>query len=112
MLAERRRRHAPHFRCGSLSSLVSSRLAPTPKTQPSSNARPWTPSRRARSGCRAEKYEEAAAEFQKAVAIYPSFVLAHYGLGQSHMALKHYDDAVTAFSAARDAYYKLASLKV
>jgi len=60
---------------------------------------------------RAEKYAEAAAEFQKAVAIYPRFVLAHYGLGQSQMALKHYDDAVTAFSAARDAYYTMASMK-
>jgi tetratricopeptide (TPR) repeat protein len=61
---------------------------------------------------RAERYEEAAAEFQKAVAIYPSFVLAHYGLGQSQMALKRYEEAVTAFSAARDAYYKMASLKM
>jgi tetratricopeptide (TPR) repeat protein len=61
---------------------------------------------------KAEKFEEAAGEFQKAISIYPGFVLAHYGLGQSHMALKQYDDAVKAFSASRDAFYKLASMKV
>ena len=61
---------------------------------------------------RGEKWEEAATEFQRAIAIHPNFVLAHYGLGQSQMALKRYDDAVHAFSASRDAYYTLASMKV
>jgi Tfp pilus assembly protein PilF len=69
------------------------------------------PFKRGEERLRGEKYEEAAAEFQKAVSIYPSFVLAHYGLGQSHMALKRYGDAVTAFSAARDAYYRMAAMK-
>lgn len=59
-----------------------------------------------------EKFEEAAVEFQKAVAIYPQFVLAHYGLGQARMALKQYPEAVTAFSGARDAYYKVAAMKL
>ena len=70
------------------------------------------PFKRGEDRLRGEKYEEAAMEFQKAVSIYPSFVLAHYGLGQSHMALKRYDEAVTAFTAARDAYYKMASMKM
>ena len=60
---------------------------------------------------RAEKWAEAAAEFEKAIAIHPEFVLAHYGLGQSQMALKQFSQAVRAFSASRAAYYKMASLK-
>jgi Tfp pilus assembly protein PilF len=60
---------------------------------------------------KAEKFEEAAAEFKKAIDIHPAFVLAHYGLGQAHMALKQYDDAVRAFSASLDAFYKLAAMR-
>jgi Tfp pilus assembly protein PilF len=59
-----------------------------------------------------EKFEEAAAEFQKAVAIYPQFVLAHYGLGQARMALKQYPEAVKAFTASRDSFYKVAAVKL
>ena len=59
-----------------------------------------------------EKFDEAAAEFRKAISIHPNFVLAHYGLGQSQMALKRYDEAVQAFGASRDAFYKLAAMKV
>lgn len=59
-----------------------------------------------------EKWAEAAEEFRKAVELHPAFVLAHYGLGQAHMALRQYTDAVQAFSASRDAYYKLASQRM
>ena len=59
-----------------------------------------------------EKFEEAAVEFEKAVKLHPTLVLAHYGLGQARMAVKQYPAAVSAFSAARDAYYKMASLKL
>lgn len=59
-----------------------------------------------------EKLEEAAAEFQQAISIYPHFVLAHYGLGQARMAQKQYGEAVTAFAASRDAYYRMAAMKV
>jgi tetratricopeptide (TPR) repeat protein len=59
-----------------------------------------------------EKFEEAAAEFQKAVTIYPDFVLAHYGLGQAHMALKDYPQAIRAFTASRDAFYKAAAARL
>jgi Tfp pilus assembly protein PilF len=59
-----------------------------------------------------EKFDEAATEFQKAVEIYPQFVLAHYGLGQTRMAQKQYGDAVAAFSAARDAFYRVAEMRV
>jgi Tfp pilus assembly protein PilF len=61
---------------------------------------------------KSEKFADAAVEFEKAIAIYPGFVLAHYGLGQAHMALKQYDDAVKAFTASREAFFKLASMKV
>jgi tetratricopeptide (TPR) repeat protein len=60
---------------------------------------------------KSEKFEEAAAEFRKAISVFPNFVLAHYGLGQSQMAQKRYGDAVGAFSASREAYYKLAALR-
>jgi Tfp pilus assembly protein PilF len=59
-----------------------------------------------------EKFEEAVFEFRKAVGIYPDFVLAHYGLGQAHMALKEYPEAIKAFSASRDAYYKAAAVRL
>ncbi len=50
----------------------------------------------------AESFEEAAAEFQVAVGLDPSFVLAHYSLGQAYMALKRYPDAVAAYERCRD----------
>jgi len=61
---------------------------------------------------RDEKWEQAAEEFRKAVALHPPFVLAHYGLGQACMALKRFPDAVLAFSASRDAFYQVSALKV
>ncbi len=60
---------------------------------------------------RDEKWEQAAAEFQKAVTLRPAFVLAHYGLGQAQMGRRRYPEAVLAFTASRDAFFKLASLK-
>ena len=59
-----------------------------------------------------EKFEQAAEQFKKAIELNKDLVLAHYGLGQSYMALKRFPDAVQAFSGSRDAYYRLASLKV
>ncbi len=61
---------------------------------------------------RDEKWEQAAEEFRRAVELHPPFVLAHYGLGQAYMALKRFPDAVQAFSASRDAYYKVTALKI
>ena len=60
---------------------------------------------------RDEKWEQAAEEFRSAVALHPPFVLAHYGLGQALMALRRFPDAVQAFSASRDAFYKVSALK-
>ncbi len=50
----------------------------------------------------AESFEEAAAEFRTAVGLDPTFVLAHYSLGQAYMALKRYPDAVAAYEQCRD----------
>ena len=57
----------------------------------------------------AERYEQAAAEFTAAIEQDPVLTLAHYGLGQSYMALKRYASAIQAFSGCRDAYATLAA---
>lgn len=59
-----------------------------------------------------EKFEQAAEQFKKAIELNKDLVYAHYGLGQSYMSLKRFPDAVQGFSGARDAYYRLASVKV
>ena len=51
-----------------------------------------------------EKFEEAARTFRQAAELDPLLTLAHHGLGQAHMALKQYAEAVTAFRGARDAF--------
>lgn len=57
-----------------------------------------------------ERFEQAAAEFKAAIALFAEFAEAHYGLGQASMALKRYDDAVHAFTGARTAIEKLGTL--
>lgn len=54
----------------------------------------------------AERFEEAAQAFREAIALDPLLTMAHYGLGQAHMALKRYPSAVIAFRGARDAFQK------
>ena len=61
---------------------------------------------------RDEKWEQAGEEFRRAVELHPPFVLAHYGLGQAYAGLKRSPDAVRAFSASRDAFYKVTALRV
>jgi tetratricopeptide (TPR) repeat protein len=57
-----------------------------------------------------EKFEEALSEFTAAVRLDPLLTLAHYGLGQTHMALKRYPDAVRAFQGCREAFLQVANL--
>lgn len=59
----------------------------------------------------AERYEQAAVEFTAAVELDPLLALAHYGLGQAHMGLKRYASAVQAFTGARGAYERMATLR-
>jgi tetratricopeptide (TPR) repeat protein len=58
-----------------------------------------------------ERYEQAAAEFTAAIQLDPLLTLAHYGLGQSYMALKRYASAIQAFTGTRDAYAKLGAMR-
>lgn len=59
----------------------------------------------------AERYEQAAAEFNTAADLDPLLTLAHYGLGQAYMALRRYPSAIQAFIGCRDAYARIANLR-
>jgi tetratricopeptide (TPR) repeat protein len=59
---------------------------------------------------RTESWPEAEREFQAAVKLDPLMVMAHYGLGQSRMALKRYPEAADAFLGCREAHLRLAAL--
>ncbi len=52
-----------------------------------------------------QRYEEAAAEFERAVELDPRLVLPYYGLGQARMALKGYTAAVRAYLGCRQAFH-------
>ena len=60
---------------------------------------------------RSEDWENAAREFQQAIAIKPKFKLAHYGLGRSFMGLKRFPDAIKAYQECRALYEGDASEK-
>jgi tetratricopeptide (TPR) repeat protein len=51
-----------------------------------------------------ETWEKAAAAFQAAIDIDPTFELPYYGLGRADMALKHYVAAIAAYAKCRDLY--------
>jgi protein O-GlcNAc transferase len=51
-----------------------------------------------------ERYPEALQSYQAAIKLDPLLMMAHYGAGQSHMAMKEYTEAVTAFVGAREAF--------
>ena len=53
---------------------------------------------------RSESFDKAAAAFQKAVEIDPSFEMAHYMLGRARMYTKEYARALTALTRARALY--------
>src|SRR5262249_18020630 len=46
------------------------------------------------------KYEEAAAQFQQAIKIFPDYLLALNKLGEQYLALKKVDDARASFERA------------
>lgn len=52
-----------------------------------------------------EKYEVAEHEFQASIKLDPTFELSRYGLGQTYMAMKRYQDALTAFQKCRDVFH-------
>jgi len=51
-----------------------------------------------------EHFQQAVEEFEKAISLDPLLVMAHYGLGKAHMALKEYPEAVRAYVACRQAF--------
>jgi tetratricopeptide (TPR) repeat protein len=57
-----------------------------------------------------ERFEKAAESFRKAIEKDPLLALAHYGLGQSYMALRRYTSAIVAFTDCRETYARLAGL--
>ena len=56
-----------------------------------------------------ERFEAAAQQFREAIRFDPLLMMAHYGLGQSQMALKQFPSAVTAFQGARKAFHDAAA---
>ena len=58
-----------------------------------------------------EQFEKAVTEFRAAIELDPLLTLAHYGLGQSFMALKRYASAVDAFAGCRDAYERIFAMR-
>ena len=52
-----------------------------------------------------EDYEGAAVRFRAATQLDPAYVLAHYSLGQSLMALKRYPDALQAYQDCKEAIH-------
>jgi tetratricopeptide (TPR) repeat protein len=58
----------------------------------------------------AERFAEAIEEFRAAIRLDPLLTIAHYELGQSHMALHQFREAVRAYLACREAYERLARL--
>jgi Flp pilus assembly protein TadD len=51
-----------------------------------------------------ERYDEAEAAFKKAVSLEPNYEGAYYGLGQTYMRKRLYEDAVQAYLHSRDAF--------
>ncbi len=58
-----------------------------------------------------ERFDQAEQEFRAALGLDPLLVLAHYALGQTHMAMKSYPEAVGAYRNCKRAYQELAALK-
>ena len=58
-----------------------------------------------------ERWDQAAAEFQAAIALDGLFVDAHYGLGQAYMGASRYASAAQAFSRCLDAARSIHGLR-
>ena len=58
-----------------------------------------------------EQFEKAEREFAEAIELDPLLTLAHYGRGQSLMALKRYASAVQAYIGCREAHRKIFTMQ-
>jgi tetratricopeptide (TPR) repeat protein len=63
---------------------------------------------------REAKFQKALLEFEKAIAEYPQFAVAHYGKGQSHEGLRQFDRAAASYrlSVQHDDKYLLPYLRL
>jgi len=59
-----------------------------------------------------EQFEKAVVVFREAIRIEPTLMMAHYRLGQAHMALRQYPSAITAFKGAREAFAARSALAI
>jgi tetratricopeptide (TPR) repeat protein len=65
--------------------------------------------RQGQEALRLEHWQDAEAQFTRAIGYDPTLEMAHYGLGQAYMAERRYDDAGRAYKGCRDAYLKNAT---
>ena len=82
--------------CWIVNSLLLAAIAIPAGAQPAEEVRHTQALQRYRNGqelLRAEQFDKAATEFSAAIELDSLLALAHYGLGQSYMALKRYASA-------------------
>ena len=72
--------------------------------QSTTRDRAMPPYRLGMESMRAEAWAEATRQFEAAIALDPSFEVAHYMRGRALMPQKRYLEAIAAFTAARDIY--------
>jgi tetratricopeptide (TPR) repeat protein len=78
---------------------------PQPQRQRDQNrGRAMLPYKLALEDMQSEQWEKAAAGFQRAIEIDPSFEMAYYALGRATMPQKKYAAAVAALTTCRDLY--------
>jgi tetratricopeptide (TPR) repeat protein len=66
--------------------------------------------RKGEDAMRREAFEQAVSDFRTATRLDPMFAMAFYGLGQAHMSLRQYPEAVGAYEGCRDVFSRLGSL--
>jgi len=59
---------------------------------------------------RNEQFAQAADQFQAATRLDPLLTIAHYGLGQSYMALRQFQGAIRAYIGCRTAFQSMAAM--
>ena len=78
--------------------------SPVVAQNPADRSRAATQNRLGWDYMRTESWDKAAAAFQSAIDIDPTFEVPYYGLGRADMALKQYVAAIAALSKCRELY--------
>ena len=89
--------------------LIASAAAPAVAQTPRDHIESLRHLRLGQENLRAEHWDKAETEFRAAIKLDPLLELAHYGLGQTHMALKRFAEAVQDFRNCRDAFQQASS---